>query len=151
MQDVANFDAVVIGAGVGGCCAAARLTHAGYHSLLVEARDRVGGRASTDEIDDFKVNVGAIALELGGEFEETFDLVGATLDIREPLVDAPGIVTFGKTQRLCNMRDLTATCPELEPAGWNQYVAYAVPQSALDDFNSEAETAKLVVDVILRN
>jgi phytoene dehydrogenase-like protein len=354
LQEVATFDAVVIGAGAGGCCAAARLAHAGYRTALVESRDRVGGRASTMEIDGFKVNVGAIALELGGVFEETFDLVGAPLDIREPspatvfylnhkvvdvtsggwamllgqiskkaakvlnafadarsgslpdgrlstkdwlagytsnetvhaifrnlcaaifacnadelpakafltyfttkgafkrfgfcpegtigvwkslataverngevwldtpasrieiekgavsgvtvqrngaeiklrsdivisnvgpkdtvrlagtaampaeyvrevetalrpaanividfatrepIVAAPGIVTFGKTRRLCNMADLTSTCPELAPEGWTQYVAYAVPQPALGDFDSEAETELALQDL----
>lgn len=77
-------DAVVIGAGAGGLCAAARLSHAGLYTILVDDKDRVGGRASTEEIDGFKVNIGAIAIELGGVFEETFNTVGARLDIREP-------------------------------------------------------------------
>jgi phytoene dehydrogenase-like protein len=78
------FDAVVIGAGAGGLCAAARLSHGGLRTLLVDDRDRLGGRASTEEIDGFKVNIGAIAIELGGVFEETCRLVGAPLDIRAP-------------------------------------------------------------------
>jgi len=350
-----DFDVVVIGAGAGGLSAAARLVKAGLRPLVVERLDRPGGRASTEEIDGHKVNVGAIALELGGVFEETFDLVGAPLDLREPspasafylnhklidvskggwsvllgqiskqaarvlnafadartgtlpdgrlstrdwlagytknetvhaifrslcaaifacnadelparafltyftqkgafkrfgfcpegtigvwrslsaaverlggevwlnspaeairieggraagvrvsrggeaidiaadtvisnagpratvalagrdafpgdylravdsdlrpaanivinlatrerLFDAPGIITFGKTERLCNMADLTATCPELAPAGWHQYVAYAVPVPALGDFDSEAETALAMADL----
>jgi phytoene dehydrogenase-like protein len=350
-----KYDAVVIGAGAGGLSAAARLVAAGYKPLLLESRDRVGGRASTEIIDGFKVNVGAIALELGGVFEETFALVGAPLDIRlpepasafflnhkvvdvgrggwgmllggltkqaakildkfaearsggmpegaltteqwlagftgnktvhaifrnlcaaifacnaneipakafltyftskgafkrfgfcprgtigvwedlaaaasakgadirlntpveriiveggkargvivrqngvpveiksdiiisnagpkqtvaiggaehfpasyvemvrdrlkpaanivinfasrEPLLDAPGIVTFGVTRRLCNMANLTATCPELAPAGWHQYVAYAVPIPALGDFNSETEIEASLEDL----
>jgi phytoene desaturase len=77
-------DAVVIGAGAGGLCAAARLVHAGSRPIVVEARDLVGGRASTETIEGFKVNVGAIALEVGGVFEETFALVGAPLDLRFP-------------------------------------------------------------------
>src|SRR5690606_12999778 len=55
------------------------------------------------------------------------------------LLDVPGLVTFGKTRRLCNMGELTATCPELAPAGWYQYVAYAVPRPALGDFDEQAE------------
>ncbi|CEJ14777.1 Pseudooxynicotine oxidase [bacterium YEK0313] len=348
MQAVTSFDAVVIGAGAGGCCAAARLAHAGLRTLLVEARDVLGGRASTEIIDGHKVNVGAIALEFDGVFEETFRTVGADLPIRmpkpanafyldrkvvdvgkggwglllggltkqaarildqfaqartgslpdgrlstkdwlsgytknetvhaifrnlcaaifacnadelparafltyftakgafkkfgfhpdgtigawkalagaverngevwldapverievadgaaravvirrdgeslripasivisnagpkatvalageaafpadylrrvredlkpaanivfnfasrEPLIAAPGIVTFGKTRRLCNLANLTATCPEIAPSGWHQYVAYAVPVPALGDFDAEAETA----------
>lgn len=350
-----RFDAVVIGAGAGGLCAAARLVGAGFSTLLLESRDRVGGRASTEVIDGFKVNVGAIALELGGVFEETFVALGEPLDIRqpkpasafflnhkvvdvgsggwgillggltrqaarilekfaearagslpdggqstrdwlaaytqnetvhgifrnlcaaifacnadelparafltyftskgafkrfgfcprgtigvwedladaarrkgadirleapveriliengkvrgvtvrqggdairveadivisnagpkltvalggednfppdyldmvrnrlrpaanivinfasrEPLLDAPGIVTFGKTRRLCNMANLTATCPELAPAGWHQYVAYAVPIPALGDFDERAETEFALADL----
>jgi phytoene desaturase len=349
-----RFDAVVIGAGAGGLCAAARLAHAGLHTLVVDDKDRLGGRASTEEIVGFKVNIGAIAIELGGVFEETFRTVGAPLDIRtpepasgflidgklidvgrggwslllgqltkqasrilekfadarsgnlpdgrqstadwlksytnnatvhaifrnlcaaifacnadelparafltyftskgafkrfgfcaqgtigvwnalasaiqrngdiwlgtpaikiqsadgrvdgvrvlrkgrelaidtdivvsnagpkttvalageaafphayiekvrrdlrpaanivinvasrEPLLAHPGIVTFGKTRRLCNMANLTATCPELAPPGWHLYVAYAVPVPALGDFNSDAEVALALQDL----
>jgi len=348
-------DAIVIGAGAGGLAAAARLVHAGLRPLVVERLDKPGGRASTEEIDGHKVNVGAIALELGGVFEETFEIVGAPLNVREPnpaaafylnrkvvdvskggwsfllgqiskqaarvlgafadakagtlpdgrlstkdwlsgytknetvhaifrnlcasifacnadelparafltyftqkgafkrfgfcpegtigvwrslaeaverhggtvwletpvaeiliengraagvivqrggapvtvrsgivisnagpkatvmlagrrafgadylravdeelrpaanivinlatrerLFDAPGIVTFGKTQRLCNMADLTSTCPELAPDGWHQYVAYAVPVPALGDFDNDAECRLALEDL----
>ena len=83
-MSVVRADAVVIGAGAGGLCAAARLSHAGLHTIVVDDKARVGGRASTEEIDGFIVNIGAIAIELGGVFEETFNTVGAPLDIRTP-------------------------------------------------------------------
>jgi len=79
-----TYDAVVIGAGAGGLCAAARLVAAGKKVLVVESKDRVGGRASSETIEGFTVNVGAIAIERGGVFEETFGLLGVELDIREP-------------------------------------------------------------------
>jgi len=347
------MDAVIIGAGAGGLCAAARLAHAGLRTLVVDDQKRIGGRASTEEIDGFKVNIGAIAIEFGGVFEETFATVGAPLNIRapeptssffldgklvdvgrggwalllgqltkqaarilekfadarsgnlpdgrqstedwlksytsnatvhaifrnlcaaifacnanelparafltyftgkgafkrfgfcpegtigvwnalasvvrrngeiwletpavkihsadgrvigvtvqrdgreiridtdlvisnagpratvalggeaafpsdyveqlkqlrpaaniviniasrEPLISHPGIVTFGKTRRLCNMANLSATCPELAPPGWNLYVAYAVPVPALGDFDSDAEVALALEDL----
>ena len=81
---VIRTDAVVIGAGAGGLCAAARLAHGGLYTLVVDDKTRLGGRASTEEIDGFTVNIGAIAIELGGVFEETFHSVGAPLDIRTP-------------------------------------------------------------------
>lgn len=347
-------DAVVIGAGAGGLCAAARLAHAGLRTIVVDDKPRIGGRASTEEIDGFKVNIGAIAIEFGGVFEETFRSVGAPLDIRapepaasffldgkmvdvsrggwslllgqltkqaarilekfadartgnlpdgrqstedwlkaytsnetvhaifrnlcaaifacnsselparafltyftgkgafkrfgfcpegtigvwnaladvirrngeiwlsspatkihtrdgrvqgvtgerdgkpfeigtdlvisnagpkatvalageaafparyvqqvrsglrpaaniviniasaEPLMTHPGIITFGRTRRLCNMANLTATCPELAPPGWHLYVAYAVPIPALGDFDSDAEVALALEDL----
>ncbi|MEW6475092.1 MAG: FAD-dependent oxidoreductase [Actinomycetota bacterium] len=77
-------DALVIGAGAGGLCAAAGLAHLGYRTLLVESRDRVGGRASTVEEEGFLVNTGAVAIEYGGVLEETFRTVGAPFDIRVP-------------------------------------------------------------------
>ncbi|MCK1624238.1 NAD(P)/FAD-dependent oxidoreductase [Bradyrhizobium sp. 147] len=353
-MDAQKVDAVVIGAGAGGLCAAARLAYGGLHTLVVDDKSRLGGRASTEEIDGFKVNIGAIAIEFGGVFEETFRTVGAPLNIRapepassffidgklidvgrggwslllgqltkqasrilerfadarsgnlpdgrestedwlraytnnatvhalfrnlcaaifacnaaelparafltyftskgafkkfgfcpdgtigvwtsladaikrngdvwletpateihtidgrvigvavqrngapvrietdlvisnagpkatvalageaafpagyvakvrndlrpaaniviniasrEPLVNHPGIVTFGKTRRLCNMANLSATCPELAPAGWHLYVAYAVPVPALGDFDSNAEVELALADL----
>jgi phytoene dehydrogenase-like protein len=82
--DAHHTDVLVIGAGMGGVCAAARLAVAGQRALLVERADRVGGRASTYEVDGFKLNTGAVAIEFGGEMEQTFKDVGATLDLRFP-------------------------------------------------------------------
>ena len=351
----ARYDAVVLGAGAGGMSAAARLTAAGRKVLLVERLNRLGGRASSEVIDGHIVNIGAIAIERGGVFEETFGLLDVPLDIREPnpatvfyidgkvinvakggwgmllgtftkqaakigakfadarggdlpeaklttrqwleqytsnetvhaifrnlcaaifaansdevparaflvyfaqkgafkrfgfcprgtvglwndlgegirrrggeiwlgssvtalqteggrvtavdidrggtlvrveadafisnlgptatamlpgaqalgaeyvaaskdtprpaanivinfatrerLLDVPGLVTFGKTRRLCNMGELTATCPEIAPAGWFQYVAYAVPRPALGDFDEKSEIEEALTDL----
>jgi phytoene dehydrogenase-like protein len=82
--DPQRFDALVVGAGAGGLSAAARLAHHGYRTLVVESRDRVGGRASTVEEEGFKVNTGAIAIEYGGVLEETFRTVGAPFEVRVP-------------------------------------------------------------------
>ena len=66
---------------------------------------------------------------------------------REPLMDAPGIVTFGVTRRLCNMANLTATCPELAPSGQHLYVAYGVPIPAVGDFDEQAEVEATLQDL----
>lgn len=79
-----RYDAVVIGAGAGGLSAAARLVAAGKKVLVAERLDRLGGRASSERIDGHVVNIGAIAIERGGVFEETFAQLGVELDIREP-------------------------------------------------------------------
>src|ERR1700710_1560745 len=79
-----HVDALVIGAGAGGLLAAARLSHQGYRTLVVERLDRVGGRASSEDIDGFTVNNGAIVIEVGGITEETFTEVGARFDVRRP-------------------------------------------------------------------
>ncbi len=54
-------DVVVIGAGVAGLGAAARLAGAGADVVVLEARDRVGGRLLTED-------VGGLELELGGQW-----------------------------------------------------------------------------------
>ncbi len=79
-----RYDALVIGAGAGGLFTAARLSHLGYRTLVVERLDRVGGRASSEVIDGFTVNNGAIVIEVGGITEETFAEVGARFDVRRP-------------------------------------------------------------------
>jgi len=54
-------DVVIIGAGVTGLTAATRLTAAGLSVTVLEARDRVGGRTWTDDID-------GATLEIGGQW-----------------------------------------------------------------------------------
>ena len=52
--------------------------------LLVEAEPRLGGRWSTLEIDGYLVSTGAVAIELGGVLQETFQAVDAPFDLRVP-------------------------------------------------------------------
>jgi phytoene dehydrogenase-like protein len=89
-----SYDALVIGAGAGGIAAAARLNHYGYRTLLVEGRDRVGGRASTMEVDGFTVNTGALVLELGGANGRLFDEIG--VDPGAPLLRHPPVLRVGR-------------------------------------------------------
>ncbi len=54
-----HFDTIVIGAGVAGLTAARLLTRAGRRVVVLEARDRVGGRVWTDRSDGFVTDLGA--------------------------------------------------------------------------------------------
>jgi phytoene desaturase len=122
--------AVVIGAGAGGLCTAARLAHAGLRPIVVEAMDKLGGRASTEIIDGFTVNTGAIALEVGGVFEETFTLVGAPLDLRFP---EPASVFY-----------IDGKIIDVGRGGWGVLLGQMTKQAAriLDKF-AEARTGQL--------
>ncbi|GAB3377600.1 FAD-dependent oxidoreductase [Spongiibacter taiwanensis] len=84
MTTSTHFDVIVIGAGAGGLFSAALLAHKGYRTLLVEASDIVGGRASTRIKDGFAINTGALGIELGTEFEAAFRRIGADLNVRQP-------------------------------------------------------------------
>lgn len=52
-------DVVIIGAGLAGLTAADKLTQAGYQVIVVEGRDRVGGRIKTIDVAGLKVDAGA--------------------------------------------------------------------------------------------
>jgi phytoene dehydrogenase-like protein len=101
-----HFDALVIGAGAGGTTAAALLAHRGYRTLLVEAKERVGGRASTREVDGFALNTGALAIEIGGPVDQTRTLIGKPLDLYVP--KPATVLVWGH-------RDVNA---ETGPIGW---------------------------------
>ncbi|CAH0125353.1 flavin monoamine oxidase family protein [Microbacterium foliorum] len=54
-----TYDTIVIGAGMSGVTAARMLADAGASVLVLEARDRIGGRMNTDRSAGFPVDLGA--------------------------------------------------------------------------------------------
>lgn len=70
----AEHDVIVIGAGVAGLAAARDLSNAGLRVLIVEARDRVGGRVWTHREKGFDHPI-----ELGAEWVSTEGLVADAL------------------------------------------------------------------------
>src|SRR3954451_3212701 len=53
-----RLDAIVVGGGLAGLTAARDLAHCGFSTVLVEARDRLGGRTSTQTIAGREVDTG---------------------------------------------------------------------------------------------
>ncbi len=79
-----DYDVIVVGAGVGGLVAGARLVLAGLRPLLLEASDRLGGRFSTIEKDGYRIPTGAVAIETTGPFWETFGELAIDPELRVP-------------------------------------------------------------------
>ncbi|MGD2042306.1 MAG: FAD-dependent oxidoreductase, partial [Acidimicrobiia bacterium] len=52
-------DVIVVGAGVAGLTAASQLNTAGLDVVVLEARDRIGGRTHTQTLGDATVDMGA--------------------------------------------------------------------------------------------
>jgi monoamine oxidase len=77
----APLDFVVVGAGLSGLCAARDLVRAGRSCVVLEARDRVGGRTLTESVDGERV-------DLGGQW------IGPTQDRLAALASELGVTTF---------------------------------------------------------
>ena len=77
-----HYDYIVIGAGYAGLTAARKLIQANKNVLLLEARDRVGGRVYTKTLDDGSY------VDLGGAW------VGPTQDKIYELAREFGVETF---------------------------------------------------------
>lgn len=71
-----RFDAIVIGSGVGGMCAAALLAYSGRRVLLAEKRRYLGGRFSTVNRDGYMCATGGLAVPVGRDMEKVCELVG---------------------------------------------------------------------------
>jgi monoamine oxidase len=82
MADQLEADVAIVGAGLAGLVAARRLAAAGKRPLVVEARERVGGRLLNEEIGDGKV------VEVGGQW------IGPTQERLAALAAELGVGTF---------------------------------------------------------
>src|ERR1043165_1936350 len=69
------YDVIIIGAGAAGLMAARELTRAGKRILILEARDRIGGRIYTFSGNGFSVPVEAGAEFIHGEAKVTMDVL----------------------------------------------------------------------------
>ncbi|MBM4214191.1 MAG: NAD(P)/FAD-dependent oxidoreductase [Gammaproteobacteria bacterium] len=78
-----DFDAVVIGSGVGGMCAAALLANAGRRVLLAEKRRYLGGRFSTVDHDGFKCATGGLAVPVGRDLEQVCEATGIHSGVKQ--------------------------------------------------------------------
>jgi monoamine oxidase len=93
---MATPDVIVIGAGVAGLTVARDLTAAGRRVLVLEARDRLGGRVWTHQTPEGPIELGAEFVH--GAFEEILGVArGADLALRE-------LVRTEESQRAANPR-----------------------------------------------
>lgn len=82
MSREVEADVVIVGAGLAGLLAARRIAAAGARPLVVEARERVGGRLLNEELGDGKV------VEIGGQW------IGPTQERIAALAAELGVGTF---------------------------------------------------------
>lgn len=80
-----RFDSIIIGAGIGGMCAAARLTAAGQRVLVVEKSPHLGGRCSHRDRNGCRVTTGAIMIPMAenSAIRQAFDLLEVPMNMIE--------------------------------------------------------------------
>lgn len=105
-----NYDAIVIGSGLGGLTAGALYTHAGYTVLVLERNEKFGGAATTYHRGAMTIEASLhettdprTAPDLKGEIFEALDLykdiefvpVGDFYEVRGPLIGEPLTIPHG--------------------------------------------------------
>lgn len=78
---------VVIGAGIGGMCAAARLARAGHKVALYEASDRPGGKCRTEWIGRYAFDTGPSLLTIPAVYRDFFQRTGKHMGQEMELVE----------------------------------------------------------------
>ncbi|MGB0111613.1 MAG: NAD(P)-binding protein [Ilumatobacteraceae bacterium] len=103
----------VVGGGLAGLTAAAVVARAGLPVVVHEQRNRLGGRATTDEHNGFRFNQGPHALYLGGEGAQILRGLGVRIEGSPPphkgarlIVDGAAHVLPGSTGTLAVTRAL---------------------------------------------
>lgn len=99
---MAEYDVVIIGAGLGGLTAGAILSKRGRKVLVLEQSDRVGGCCSTYEVDGYKFDIGASVVEIIPVIDRAFKELGTTFADEVDLIQCDPIysVIFPDGDRL---------------------------------------------------
>jgi len=104
MAGVTSYDVVIIGAGFAGLSAAVRLTQSGARVLVLEARARLGGRATAFQDRETGETVDNGQHILVGCYHDTFaflDTIGAAAHVRvQPQLAITMIDRSGRASRL---------------------------------------------------
>jgi phytoene desaturase len=107
---------IVVGAGIGGLCAAVHLRLAGFDVTVLEANEEVGGRANVIRRDGFTFDTGPTLLNYPWVFRELFSAAGRSLDDYIELIPVDPSVRFqwDDGTHLTLSSDLSRLLEELE-------------------------------------
>ena len=111
-----RLSAVVVGAGVGGLAAAARLAHAGIAVQVVEQTSAPGGRCAQLQVDGYTFDMGPTILLMPEVVERTFQALGRRMSdyLRLHRCDPNYTLRFRDGSRLTFTSELTRMGEELE-------------------------------------
>lgn len=121
--------AIVIGAGVGGLAAAARLARHGFRVTVVERLRRPGGRAAQIQRDGYRFDTGPTLFLMPQIFAETFQALGHRMEDHLDLVrlDPTYRIHFHDGSQLDLTADLVRMRQQLEafePGAFERYLRF---------------------------
>ncbi len=132
---------IVIGAGMGGLAAAARLAKSGHSIQILEASDRVGGKARTEWIGDYAFDTGPSLLTLPAVYRDLFLKTGKRIEhiLKIDPVDPAFIYHFSdKTEIVFPNLSLKAICDSIQKS---------IGKRAADDWHNLMQRAESMWDV----
>ena len=108
---MADYDAIVIGAGMGGLSASALLANHGLKVLVLEQSGRIGGCCSTFERNGYRHDVGASIVEIIQPIEKVFKMMGTTFQKEVDLIPCDPLfsVMYRNGERITIEKSLEAT------------------------------------------
>ncbi len=95
-----RVDVVVVGGGLAGLTAAAKLARAGRSVTLFDSRKKPGGRARSNEVDGFVLNEGPHALYRTGRAAEVLGSLGIQPDGAAPPIERSSVVARSEVHDL---------------------------------------------------
>lgn len=145
-------DVLVVGGGLSGLAAAARLGMAGVHVVVLEANARLGGALSGCPLGRYRMEVGPVWIDDRPALEEGFRTLGLDLGKQVDLLEIDPLLRyeFGDGRRLVLHRDLeraSAAVEELFPGEGAGYRALMESYATLVGDHSGDGTS---LDVVAR-
>jgi phytoene desaturase len=126
---------IVIGAGIGGMCVAARLAKAGHKVSIYEASDRTGGKCRTEWIGNYAFDTGPSLLTIPAVyrdfFQRTGEQMGRVLDLQavDPSFNyrfADGKqINFTNLSRKTTLQSIAASLGDSAASEWDRLLLRA--------------------------
>ena len=136
MKKNSRQSVVIIGAGIGGLCTAARLLKFGYKVKIIEKEPIVGGRANRIVKGGFTFDMGPTLLMMTDVLYDTFKYCGKNLDDYIKLIQLePNYrVTFANQKQITvssNLPRFTAELSRFDPIAPEQFLRYFADVAAM--------------------
>jgi phytoene dehydrogenase-like protein len=114
-----KFDALIVGAGVGGCAVGALLAHNGYKVRLFDKNKIIGGRCTTYEYKGFKLDLGVHLFGVGpnGYLGEVLNRIGMPDAIKWVLSKDPRPLMYYCGEKLIYSRKAMSQIAEKHAPG----------------------------------